>query len=84
MKMGKPPQLTDELEALSSNDEPTMVQSGEEPEKLDAEVDTLKFLVDLYHQCVEENPTKRPTAEEVYEMLKAHADHLQVQDVGKS
>ncbi|KAF7806914.1 Mitogen-activated protein kinase kinase kinase 1 [Senna tora] len=84
LQLGKPPQLTDELEALSSMNEPTMIQSGEEPEKSDTEVDMLKFLIDLYHRCVEENPAKRPTAEKIYEMLLAHRGSLQVQDVGKS
>lgn len=82
--MGKPPQLTDDLEALSSMSEPTMIQSSEDPEKSDTEVDGVKFLVDLFHRCVEENPTKRPTAEEIYEVLLAQTGRLQVQDVRKS
>lgn len=79
--MGKRPQLTDELEALSSINEPTMIQSGEELEKPDAETDTLEFLVDLFHRCVEENPNDRPTAEELQEMLLGHTRHIQVQNV---
>ncbi|XP_052730170.1 uncharacterized protein LOC108325922 isoform X4 [Vigna angularis] len=80
LQMGKRPQLTDELEALSSMDEPSMIPSGEEIEKSDLEVDMLKFLVDLFHKCVEENPNKRPTAEEIHKMLLAHThkDRLQV------
>lgn len=73
--MGKRPQLTEELEALSSTNEPTMVQSGEELEKSDAETDTLEFLVDLFYKCVEENPNDRPTAEEIHEMLVGHTMH---------
>jgi len=79
--MGKRPQLTDELEALSSMNEPSMIPSGEEElEKSDVEVDMLKFLVDLFHKCVEENPNKRPTAEEIHKMLlvRTHKDRLQV------
>lgn len=79
--MGKRPQLTDELEALSSMNEPTMIQSGEELEKSDAERESLKFLVDLFHRCVEENPNERPTAEEIHEMLLGHTSRAQVQDV---
>ena len=80
MQMSKRPQLTDELEVLSSMSEPTIIQSGEELEKSDAEVDLLKFLVDLFHRCVEENPTERPTAEEIHKMLLAHTSRLQSQD----
>ncbi|KAK7357416.1 hypothetical protein VNO80_16701 [Phaseolus coccineus] len=80
LQMGKRPQLTDELEALSSMNEPSMIPSGEELEKSDVEVDMLKFLVDLFHKCVEENPNKRPTAEEIHKMLLAqtHKDQFQV------
>ncbi|XP_045819646.1 uncharacterized protein LOC123913087 [Trifolium pratense] len=83
LQMGKRPQLTDEMEALSSMGEPTMIQSGEELEKSDAETDTLKFLVDLFHRCVEENPNERPTAEEIYEMLLEHTSRIQVQNAGE-
>ncbi|CAK8575753.1 unnamed protein product [Lathyrus sativus] len=83
LQMGKRPQLTNELEALSSINEPTMIQSGEEQEKSDADTDTLEFLVDLFHRCVEENPNDRPTAEEIHEMLLGHTRHLQVQNVGE-
>ena len=56
--MGKRPQLTDELRVLSSMNGPTMIPSGEELEKSDAGVDMLKFLFDLFHKCVEQNPSK--------------------------
>ncbi|KAL5190940.1 Mitogen-activated protein kinase kinase kinase 3 [Glycine soja] len=58
LQMGKRPQLTDELRVLSSMNGPTMIPSGEELEKSDAGVDMLKFLVDLFHKCVEQNPSK--------------------------
>lgn len=81
--MGKRPRLTDELEGLSSINEPTMIQSGQELEKSDADTDTLEFLVDLFHRCVEENPNERPTAEEIHEMLLEHTRHIRVQNVGE-
>jgi hypothetical protein len=59
---------------------PTMIQSGEELEKSDAETDSLKFLVDLFHRCVEENPNARPTAEEIHETLLGHTSRIQVQN----
>ena len=83
MQMSKRPQLTDELEALSSMDEPTMLQSGEELEKSDPELDMLKFLVDLFRKCVEVNPKERPTAEEIHEMLLAETNRVQFKDVRK-
>lgn len=82
--MGKRPQLTDELEAMSSMNEPTMVQSCEELEKSDPDTgDMLKFLVDLFHRCMEVNPNERPTAEEIHNMLVGHTSCVQVQDVRK-
>ncbi|XP_028789169.1 uncharacterized protein LOC114745182 [Neltuma alba] len=84
LQMGKPPQLTEELEALSSLNEPTMIRSGDEPDKSDTEADLMKFLVDLFHRCVEENPAKRPTVKEIYEMLLEQTCRLKVQDVDNS
>ncbi|XP_020233564.1 uncharacterized protein LOC109813724 isoform X1 [Cajanus cajan] len=78
LQLGKRPQLTDELEEMSLLNEPTMIPTAEELEKSDVEVDMLKFLVDLFHRCVEENPNKRPTAEEIHKMLLAHTCRLQV------
>ena len=67
--MGKRPQLPEELEALGTQ-EPAMSQSGKEPEGgPETEVENLRFLVDLFLQCTERNPTDRPTAENVYKML---------------
>ena len=62
---GERPQLVVEMEALSSLNKPSMIQSGEELKKPDLAVDILKFLVDLFHRCVEDDPTKRSTAEEI-------------------
>ncbi|RZC20056.1 hypothetical protein D0Y65_006762 [Glycine soja] len=42
----------------SSMNGPTMIPFGEELEKSDVGVDMLKFLVDLFHKCVEQNPSK--------------------------
>lgn len=74
--MGKRPRLTDELEALGSCHEPEVAQSGSGFEKPEAELGTLSFLVDLFRHCTEENPTDRPTAGDVYEMLVARTSSL--------
>lgn len=67
--MGKRPPLTDELEALGSHEDPTMVHSGAELDSSDPDFESLKFLVGLYQQCTEEDPNDRPTAENLYNML---------------
>ncbi|KAJ7979976.1 Mitogen-activated protein kinase kinase kinase [Quillaja saponaria] len=72
LQMGKRPRLTEELEALGTLGEPAMVQSGEELEISRAEVETLRFLVDLFYRCTDENPINRPTAEAVYQMVIEH------------
>lgn len=69
--MGKRPKLTDELEAIGSRDD---IKESE------AEIKTLNFLVDLYRQCTVENPSDRPTAEDIYEMLQEHTNNLTCSD----
>lgn len=69
-QMNRRPRLTDELESLISSDEPTMTGSDSSlaaASETDAEM--LKFLVDLFVQCTDGNPSNRPTAVQVYEML---------------
>ncbi|KAK8661435.1 hypothetical protein V6N13_091039 [Hibiscus sabdariffa] len=65
IQMGKRPRLPEELEALeSSSTETAMTQSGTE-----AETETIRFLVDIFRQCTEENPVDRPTAEDLHNLL---------------
>ncbi|MCL7044566.1 hypothetical protein MKW94_010538 [Papaver nudicaule] len=74
LQMGRRPQLTEELEGLSSSDELEMEKSslGIKAEGgIKAEEDTLKFLVNLFHMCTRRNPEKRPTASRIYQMLQA-------------
>lgn len=33
------------------------------------DVETLKFLVNLFHQCTRANPGARPTAQAIYDMV---------------
>ncbi|XP_021290154.1 LOW QUALITY PROTEIN: uncharacterized protein LOC110421035 [Herrania umbratica] len=74
LQMGKRPRLTEELEALDLLSESAMTQSGTELDGTEAEVDTLRFLVDVFCRCTEENPTDRPTAEELYDILLEHTN----------
>ena len=70
MQSGKRPQLTDELEALDSLNEPAMSQSYAELKgKEEGELEALQFLVDLFRQCTKDDPMDRPTAEHLYETL---------------
>lgn len=72
LQMGKRPPLTDELEVLGLPEDPAMAQSGTEPGQPEAELETLNFLVNIYRRCTKNNPTDRPTAEILYDMLLAH------------
>ncbi|KAF8401756.1 hypothetical protein HHK36_012702 [Tetracentron sinense] len=74
--MGERPRLTEELEALRSSDEPTMARSGSELSEPEAEAETLRFLVDLFCQCTMGNPTDRPTAEHLYDILRARPNFV--------
>ncbi|OMO85566.1 hypothetical protein COLO4_21575 [Corchorus olitorius] len=74
LQMGKRPRLTDELEALESLRESTMTQSGTEFDGTEGEKETLRFLIDVFRRCTEENPSDRPTAEELYNMLLEHTN----------
>ncbi|KAK1391912.1 Serine/threonine-protein kinase PAK 6 [Heracleum sosnowskyi] len=76
LKMGKRPPLTDELEALGSQEDPTMAHSGAELDSSDPDFENLKFLVGLYQQCTEKDPTDRPTAENLYNMLCARTSSM--------
>ncbi|KAI8561231.1 hypothetical protein RHMOL_Rhmol04G0322400 [Rhododendron molle] len=70
LQMGKRPPLTDELEeALGLPDDPAMAQSSTEPRIPEVELEITRFLVDIYNKCTQNNPTDRPTANNLYDML---------------
>lgn len=71
LMMGKRPRLTDELEALGSVEENSKVTESEtELESAeDKEEKTLRFLINIYRQCTEDDPKDRPTAMKLYKML---------------
>ncbi|XP_062169022.1 uncharacterized protein LOC133875048 [Alnus glutinosa] len=76
IQIGKRPSLTEELEALGSFSEPAMAQSGAELVGSKAELETLRFLVDLFRRCTDESPKNRPTADDLYEMLRLRTSNL--------
>ncbi|XP_072991670.1 uncharacterized protein [Typha latifolia] len=67
------PSLTQELELLSSFDEPvTRLKLGISS---DTDADILKLLIDLFHQCTRGNPADRPTAKHIYDSLCSVSRH---------
>lgn len=67
MQVGERPRLTEELELLAQSDR-----------ELETDSETLQFLVKLYHQCTEKNPSDRPTAENLYNTLLSRASTISV------
>ncbi|KAL3828755.1 hypothetical protein ACJIZ3_017557 [Penstemon smallii] len=61
LQMGERPRLTEELDSLAQS----------EDKDLETELETLKFLAELYHHCTEKNPADRPSAENIYNSLLA-------------
>lgn len=72
--MGKRPPLTDELETLVSMNESGGTHSDSDVAGPEADLEKLKFLVDLFLRCTEGNPSNRPAATEIYELLMAHTN----------
>ncbi|XP_042489073.1 uncharacterized protein LOC122069186 [Macadamia integrifolia] len=75
LQMGERPLLTEELEILRFSEEPERTRSSR-VERVDAEAEAeiIRFLVDLFRRCTKGNPADRPTAEQLYDMLQAHAN----------
>ncbi|GAB2294674.1 hypothetical protein Dimus_028870 [Dionaea muscipula] len=71
LQNGKRPPLTDDLEVMRSLKETAVSKSGVKPEETNDETNALSFLVDLFVCCTQGNPTDRPTAENLYELLLA-------------
>lgn len=64
--MGKRPMLTKELEALGPVEDIEVTQSDNAEYKKEK---TMRFLIDIYRQCTKEDPSDRPTAKKVYQIL---------------
>ncbi|WCJ23869.1 Leucine-rich repeat protein kinase family protein [Euphorbia peplus] len=76
LQMSKRPPLPDELETLISTNEPGAAKSVSDVGRPEDEVESVKFLVDLFHRCTKGNPTNRPKAAEIYELLLSHTSTL--------
>ncbi|GAB4851027.1 hypothetical protein Ancab_030325 [Ancistrocladus abbreviatus] len=73
LQSGKRPPLPNDLEVLLSLKDPAMAKSSTKLEGTDTEFEVLRFLVDIFCRCTRANPTDRPTAENLHEMLIAKA-----------
>ncbi|XP_071714916.1 uncharacterized protein [Rutidosis leptorrhynchoides] len=75
---GKRPVLTDELEAMGPGEDTDVAKSESKTEEYKKEK-TMRFLIDIYRQCTKEDPSDRPTAEEIYQLLCDFSDSSSVQ-----
>ncbi|KMS96166.1 hypothetical protein BVRB_001470 [Beta vulgaris subsp. vulgaris] len=69
LQNGKRPLLSGDLELLGSLEESSRSKSSKKLEEADSELESLRFLVDLFHECTNGNPAERPTAEDLYDIL---------------
>ncbi|XP_071714915.1 uncharacterized protein [Rutidosis leptorrhynchoides] len=75
--MGKRPVLTDELEAMGPAEDTDVTKSKSKTEEYKKEK-TMRFLIDIYRQCTKEDPSDRPTAEKIYQILCDFSDSSSV------
>lgn len=61
--------MSGDLELLGSLEESSRSKSSKKLEEADSELESLRFLVDLFHECTNGNPAERPTAEDLYDIL---------------
>ncbi|KAL8188832.1 hypothetical protein R6Q57_029587 [Mikania cordata] len=63
---GKRPLLTDELEALGLAEDPEATKPDTKESKNEK---ILRFLIDIYRKCTKDDPSDRPTADQLYRTL---------------
>ena len=68
---GKRPKLPEELETLASEteEEESANKLREELDLTESDLDTMRFLIDLFHCCTMESPSDRLSAEDLHEMI---------------
>ncbi|KAK9140056.1 hypothetical protein Scep_009737 [Stephania cephalantha] len=69
IQRGQPPSLPEELDVLRSSK--SVYTDAENESKA-----TMRFLVDMFHQCMQSNPNDRPTAVQLYDMLQEHTNNF--------
>lgn len=70
---GKRPKLPEELETLISetegDDDESANKLREEYDLTASDLDTMRFLIDVFHLCTEESPLDRLNAGDLHEMI---------------
>ncbi|KFK42763.1 hypothetical protein AALP_AA1G036600 [Arabis alpina] len=71
LQNGKRPKLPEKLETLISETEEDKSTSklGEELDLTESDLDTMRFLIDVFHHCTEESPLDRLNAADLHEMI---------------
>ncbi|KAF8111697.1 hypothetical protein N665_0073s0055 [Sinapis alba] len=74
LQKGKRPKLPEELETLISEteeeeDESSVKKVREEYDLTESDLDTMRFLIDVFHLCTEESPLERLNAGDLHEMI---------------
>ena len=68
---GKRPKLPKKLETLISEteEEESTNKLSEVFDLTEPDLDTMRFLIDVFHQCTEESPSDRLNAGDLHEMI---------------
>ncbi|CAL1396552.1 unnamed protein product [Linum trigynum] len=74
LESGERPPLPAELERLGLMNVPAQKEKSEPEMEEFSELETLRFLVNLFRRCTEGSPADRPTATDIYESLVAHTN----------
>ncbi|KAF8111602.1 hypothetical protein N665_0074s0126 [Sinapis alba] len=71
LQKGKRPKLPEELETLASEteEEETANKLREAYDLTESDLDTMRFLIDVFHCCTMESPSERLSAEDLHEMI---------------
>ncbi|XP_009118659.3 uncharacterized protein LOC103843663 [Brassica rapa] len=71
LQKGKRPKLPEELEKLASEteEEESANKLREELDLTESDLDTMRFLIDVFHCCTMESPSDRLSAEDLHEMI---------------
>lgn len=68
---GRRPKLPEKLETLTSEtkEDESADKLCEEFDLTESDLDTMRFLINVFHRCTEESPLDRPNAGDLHEMI---------------
>lgn len=71
LQKGKRPKLPEELETLASEteEEESATKLREEYDLSEPDLDTMRFLIDVFHCCTMKSPSERLSTEDLHEMI---------------